>query len=172
MPPASMSSRLCPSAIINSIARKQGFKSLAREGIRIDVNGAPTIDLELGIGNIRKRVSVTAEAPTISTENQAIGTSRYEVQLKNLPTNVREVQALVGQTAGVPFATTDTVGGFAQGSRSAMQVVSNGAQLNPVQTTAWPAIDGIGRRADLTVPSTEAIAEVRWVTNGASAEYA
>ena len=69
--------------------------------------------------------------------------------------------------------TTDTVGGnFAQGSRSAMQVMADGAQLNPFQTTAWPAIDGIGRRADLTIPSTEAIAEVRWVTYGGSAEYA
>ena len=133
----------------------------------------PPLDLELGVGNVNERVSVTAEAPTINTENQAIGNSRYEVQLKNLPTNVREVQALVGQTAGVPFGTTDTVGGnFAQGSRSAMQVMSDGAQLNPFQTTAWPAIDGIGRRADLTVPSTDAIAEVKWVTNGGSAEYA
>ena len=86
---------------------------------------------------------------------------------------MREVQALVGQTAGVPFGTTDTVGGnVQQGSRSAMQVLSDGAQLNPFQTTAWPAIDGIGRRADLTVPSIEAIAEVQWVTNGGSAEYA
>jgi hypothetical protein len=154
-------------------ARKEGFKALTRESVRIDVNAAPTLDLELGVGNVDERVNVTAEAPTISTENQAIGNSRYEVQLKNLPTNVREVQALVGQTAGVPFGTTDTVGGnFAQGGRSAMQVVSDGAQLNPFQTTAWPAIDGIGRRADLTVPSTEAIAEVRWVSNGGSAEYA
>jgi len=154
-------------------ARKEGFKALSREGIRIDINGAPTLDMELGVGSMNERVSVTAEAPTISTENQAIGNSRYEVQLKNLPTNVREVQALVGQTAGVPFGTTDTVGGnFAQGGRSAMQVVSDGAQLNPFQTTAWPAIDGINRRADLTIPSTEAIAEVRWVTNGGSAEYA
>ena len=154
-------------------ARKEGFKALTREDVRIDVNAAPTLDLELGVGNVNERVNVSAEAPTISTENQAIGNSRYEVQLKNLPTNVREVQALVGQTAGVPFGTTDTVGGnFAQGGRSAMQVVSDGAQLNPFQTTAWPAIDGIGRRADLTVPSTEAIAEVRWVSNGGSAEYA
>ena len=30
-------------------ARKEGFKSLAREGIRIDVNSAPTLDLELGV---------------------------------------------------------------------------------------------------------------------------
>src|SRR5581483_9396447 len=79
-------------------ARKEGFKSLSREGIRIDVNSAPTIDLQLGVGNLNESVSVTTEAPTIDTENQAIGNSRYEVQMKNLPTNVREVQALVGQT--------------------------------------------------------------------------
>src|SRR5689334_10380134 len=59
-------------------ARKEGFKSLTREGIRIDVNAAPTLDLELGVGNISERVSVTAEAPTISTENAAVGNSRYE----------------------------------------------------------------------------------------------
>src|SRR4030095_3406206 len=90
-----------------------------------------------------------------------------------LPVIVREVQTLVGQTAGVPYGNTDTVGGtFNQGGRSAMQVMADGAQLNPFQTTAWPAIDGIGRRADLTVPGIDSIAEVKGITNGGSAEYA
>jgi hypothetical protein len=154
-------------------ARKEGFKSAVQLGIRIDVNSSPAINLRLDVGNVTERVNVTAAAPTIDTESQAIGNSRYETQLKNLPIIVREVQALVGQTAGVPYGTTDTVGGnFAQGGRSAMQVLSDGAQLNPFQTTAWPAIDGIGRRADLTVPSIDAIQEVKWIVNGGSAEYA
>jgi len=154
-------------------ATKEGFKTLSRTGIRIDVNASPTLDLRLELGAVSERINVDAQAVTINTENQSIGNSRYEVQLKNLPLVVREVQALVGQTAGVPFGTTDTVGGnVQQGSRSGMQVLSDGAQLNPFQTTAWPAIDGIGRRADLTVPSVDAIAEVKWVTNGGSAEYA
>ena len=29
--------------------RKEGFKALTREGVRIDVNAAPTLDLELGV---------------------------------------------------------------------------------------------------------------------------
>lgn len=154
-------------------ARKEGFKASLQSGIRIDVNSSPAIDVRLDIGNVTERINVAAVAPTIDTESQAIGNSRYEVQLKNLPIIVREVQALVGQTAGVPYGTTDTVGGnYAQGGRSAMQVLSDGAQLNPLQTTAWPAIDGIGRRADLTVPGVDAIQEVKWVTNGGSAEYA
>ncbi|MGH9632165.1 MAG: TonB-dependent receptor domain-containing protein, partial [Bryobacteraceae bacterium] len=46
------------------------------------------------------------------------------------------------------------------------------AQLNPFQTTGWPAIDGIGRRADLSMPSMDALQEVRWAANGGNAEYA
>ena len=154
-------------------ARKEGFKTASRSGLRIDAGASPVLDLQLEIGSISERIDVSAQALALNTESQAIGNSRYEAQLKNLPIIVREVQALVGQTAGVPYGTSDTVGGnFAQGGRSAMQVLSDGAQLNPFQTTAWPAIDGIGRRADLTVPGVDAIAEVKWVTNGGSAEFA
>jgi len=153
-------------------AQKAGFKALSHSGIRIDVNSAPTIDLQLEVGALNERVNVSAAAPTIDTENQAVGNSRYEIQLKSLPIIVREVQALVGQTAGVPYGTTDTVGGnYQQGGRSSMQVLSDGTQLDPFQTTGWPAIDGIGRRADLTIPGVDSVAEVKWVTNGGSAEY-
>ncbi|HUS07591.1 MAG TPA: TonB-dependent receptor, partial [Bryobacteraceae bacterium] len=153
-------------------ASHQGFKRMTRTGVRVDANAMVNMDLNLEVGEVSERVTVSAEAPTVNTESQAIGNSRYEVQLKNLPIIVREVQALVGQTAGVPYGTTDTVGGsFQQGGRSAMQVLSDGTQLNPLQTTAWPAIDGIGRRADLTIPGIDSIAEVRWVTSGGSAEY-
>jgi hypothetical protein len=153
-------------------ARKEGFKAVSRSGIRLDVNSSPTVDLTLEVGNVTERITIEGAAPLVDTESQAIGNSRYEVQLKNLPIIVREIQALVGQTAGVPYGTTDTVGGnVQQGGRSAMQVLADGAQLNPLQTTAWPAIDGIGRRADLTVPGVDSIAEVKWITNGGSAEY-
>ncbi|MDP2996145.1 MAG: TonB-dependent receptor [Bryobacterales bacterium] len=154
-------------------ARKEGFKTASRSGLRIDVSASPVLDLQLEVGSLSDRIDVSAQAIALNTESQAIGNSRYEAQLRNLPIIVREVQALVGQTAGVPYGTTDTVGGnFAQGGRSSMQVLSDGAQLNPFQTTAWPAIDGIGRRADLTLPGVDAIAEVKWVTNGGSAEFA
>ncbi|MSV29114.1 MAG: carboxypeptidase regulatory-like domain-containing protein [Bryobacterales bacterium] len=152
--------------------RREGFKAVTRTGLRIDVNAALTVDLRLEVGSISERITVEATAATIETESQAIGNSRYQVQLKNLPIIVREVQALVGQTAGVPYGSTDTIGGnVQQGGRSAMQVMADGAQLNPFQTTSWPSIDGIGRRADLTLPSVDSIAEVRWVTNGGSAEF-
>jgi hypothetical protein len=153
--------------------RKDGFKLATQDRARVDVNSAATIDVLLEVGNVAESVTVQAQASAIETENAAVGNSRYETQLKQLPVIVREVQTLVGQTAGVPYGNTDTVGGtFNQGGRSAMQIVADGAQLNPFQTTGWPAVDGIGRRADLSMPSMDALQEVRWATNGGNAEYA
>ena len=152
--------------------RKEGFKTASRTDIRVDVNSAETIDMQLDLGNVSEQITIQAQTLAIETENATVGNSRYETQLKQLPVIVREVQTLVGQTAGVPYGNTDTVGGtFNQGSRSAMQIVADGAQLNPFQTTGWPAVDGIGRRADLSMPSLDALQEVRWATNGGNAEY-
>ena len=152
--------------------RKEGFKAATRSEVRVDVNAAATVDVQLEIGSMTESVTVQGQAPVIETETAAVGNSRYETQLKQLPVIVREIQTLVGQTAGVPYGTTDTVGGtFNQGGRSAMQIVADGAQVNPLQTTGWPAIDGIGRRADLSLPSMDALQEVRWATNGGNAEY-
>lgn len=152
--------------------KKDGFKSVSRSGLTIDVNTTLTVDITLEPGSVTERITVEATAGIIQTENASIGNSRYEVQLKNLPVIVREIQTLVGQTAGVPAGVTDVIGGtFNQGGRSAMQIASDGASVNAFQTTAWPAIDGIGRRADLSIPSVDAIAEVKFVSGGANAEF-
>lgn len=152
--------------------RKEGFKAVSRRNLRIDVNSSLTLDAVLEVGSVAESVTVQERPVAIETESAAIGNSRYEVQLKNLPVIVREIQTLVGQTAGVPAGSTDVVGGtFNQGGRSAMQVTADGAQVNPFQTTGWPAIDGIDRRADLNIPSIDAIAEVRFTSSGGNAEY-
>ncbi|MFO0502881.1 MAG: carboxypeptidase regulatory-like domain-containing protein [Acidobacteriota bacterium] len=152
--------------------KKDGFKTVSRSGLNIDVNTTLTVDVALEPGSVTERITVEATAGIIQTESASIGNSRYEVQLKNLPVMVREIQTLVGQTAGVPMGSTDVMGGtFNQGGRSAMQVGSDGASVSSFQTTAWPAIDGIGRRADLSMPSIDAIAEVKFVSGGANAEF-
>jgi len=153
-------------------ASKAGFKTATEPGVVIDINSALTLNLQLQIGEVQQEVTVTGAPPIIDTENEEIGNYRFQQQLKNLPIIVREVQTLVGQTAGVPYGSTDTVGGtFQNGNRSAMQVLADGGQLNPFQTTAYPAIDGIGRRADLTMPNMDTIGEFKLVTNGGSAQY-
>ncbi len=72
-------------------ARKEGFKTASRSGLRIDAGASPVLDLQLEIGSISERIDVSAQALALNTESQAIGNSRYEAQLKNLPIIVREV---------------------------------------------------------------------------------
>jgi hypothetical protein len=160
---------------------KQGFKTLKQQNVVIDINGGLTLNLALSVGSVNEEVTVTGAPPLIDSENQELGNYRFSEQLVNMPIIVREVQTLVGQTPGVPYGTgvkvasdTDTVGGtFNSGgsSRSAMVVLSDGTQLNSFQTTGYPAIDGIQRRADLPVPNIDTINQFKLVTNGASAEY-
>ncbi len=160
---------------------KPGFSTVRQPDITININSALTVNISMSVGNVSQAVTVTGAPPTIDTENAELGNYRFSTQLENLPLIVREVQTVVGQTPGVPYGTgvkvagdTDTVGGtFNPGgsSRSAMVVLSDGTQLNSFQTTGYPAIDGIQRRADLPVPNIDTISEFKLVTNGSSAQY-
>jgi hypothetical protein len=76
--------------------RKEGFKLTTRSDVRVDVNSTATVDLTLQVGSITESITVEVYAADIETENAVVGNSRYELQLKQLPVIVREVQTLVG----------------------------------------------------------------------------
>lgn len=163
-----------PIGVYRLEARKEGFKTITRTRVQVDVNSALTLDLRFEVGAVSDSVTVEAAAATIETENQAIGSSRYSQQVSNLPVLVREVHQLIGLSAGVSVGLRGTAAGNYSpggGQRTPWQLISDGAQLNQSGTNNWNGVDGIGRRADLNVPNMDAVAEVRFVTNGANAEY-
>ncbi|MEO5821699.1 MAG: TonB-dependent receptor, partial [Vicinamibacteraceae bacterium] len=149
------------------------FAPVELRDVILDVGERRSLALALSVGQVGETVVVQAGASVIQSDSGAIGNSRYDAQIKGLPVVVRDVQSLIGLTAGVPAGSTSTLGGgFARGNRSGVQVLADGVQVNPMQTEAWPAIDGIGRRADLNIPGLDTLTEVKVVTNGANAEYA
>lgn len=153
--------------------RMEGFAPVELRDVALDVGERRNIVLTLTIGAVGETVVVQGGASVIQSDSGAIGNSRYEAQIRNLPVAVREVQQMIGLTAGVPQGSTSSVGGtFGRNNRSAVQVIADGVQVNPLQTEGWPAIDGIGRRADLNIPGLDTVTEVKVVTNGANAEYA
>ncbi len=153
--------------------RMESFAPVELRDVVLDVGERRNVLLTLTIGSVGETVVVNAGASVIQADSGAIGNSRYEAQIKNLPVSVREVQQMIGLTAGVPQGSTSSVGGtVSHGFRSAVQVIADGVQVNPLQTEAWPAIDGIKRRADLNIPGLDTLTEVKVVTNGANAEYA
>src|SRR5262245_50177556 len=64
--------------------RKEGFKAVTRNDVRVDVNSAATVDVRLEVGAMTESVTVQGQAAPIETETAAVGNSRYEAQLKQL----------------------------------------------------------------------------------------
>ena len=77
--------------------KKEGFKAVSRTNLIIDVNTGLTIDVVLEPGSVSEKITVEATGAVIQTENASIGNSRYEVQIKNLPVIVREIQIRIVQ---------------------------------------------------------------------------
>ena len=50
-----------------------GFQRFVREGIAVNVNTAPRIEVTLQLGNLSETISVTGESPLLQTENASVG---------------------------------------------------------------------------------------------------
>ena len=51
----------------------RGFKPMRREGIRLATGETARVDLELAVGEVRERVTVTADATVLRAETARIG---------------------------------------------------------------------------------------------------
>src|SRR5258708_6463715 len=66
-----------------------GFKSYSRTGIVLQVNGSPTINVELSLGTVEETVQVQAESPLIETRNMGVGQVMDNKRIQELPLNGR-----------------------------------------------------------------------------------
>src|SRR6187551_1499987 len=51
----------------------QGFNTYVQEGIVLQVNTNPTIDIGLSVGNVGEQVTVIAESSTVETRSMGVG---------------------------------------------------------------------------------------------------
>jgi hypothetical protein len=92
-------------------AQKEGFRTEVRTGITLAVGQEATVDLVLGVGEIRQQVTVSGEAPLVSatpTETAGLVGKR---QIKNLPLNGRSYDELLTLNPGVVNFTWEKTGG-------------------------------------------------------------
>lgn len=99
---------------------KPGFKTATRPDIKLDVAQIARVDVALVIGEVRDTVTVTAEAPVLSSESAVVGQVIGTRKILDLPLNGRDFTQL---TTLVPGA------------------ISRGRSLKPRARTGW-----IGRR--------------------------
>lgn len=102
--------------------QKEGFKAATRPGIQLEVAQIARIDVALVIGEIKDTVTVTAEAPILTSETAVVGQVIGSKKMLDLPLNGRDFTQLA----------TLVPGAIGRGTNSSMQAPSmsvNGARV-------------------------------------------
>jgi hypothetical protein len=73
----------------------QGFNAYVQEGIVLQVNTNPTIDVALAVGNIGEQVTVTASSTTVETRSTGVGQVIDNQQVTQMPLNGRQATELI-----------------------------------------------------------------------------
>jgi hypothetical protein len=81
--------------------RAIGFKTIVREGIKLDVGDNARMDFSLRLGDFRTEVTVHGDAPLINSENASVGTVIDSDTIDQMPLNGRGIQALIELSPGV-----------------------------------------------------------------------
>jgi len=92
-------------------AGKSGFQEEIRSGIRLVVGQEATVDLKLQVSTVQAAVTVTGDAPIVSTTTKDISGLVGEQQVKDLPLNGRSYDLLLSLNPGVVNFTWMKTGG-------------------------------------------------------------
>lgn len=153
-------------------ASKQGFKTITREPINLQVEGSLKINLTLEVGNETQKVTVTARTPLVQAETTSLGSVVDERETTQIPLNGRNpmnLAALVpsvvpqGQSQQNPNGTNPFAwGNYQIGGGMANQSITflDGAPIN----TEYINITAL-------VPTQDSLQEFKVDTNNLSAEY-
>ena len=97
-------------------AAAQGFKTVERPNIQIEVATDLTVDLALPAGQVTETVVVTEEVPLVNTTSSTLGGTLSNAEINDLPLNGRNYENLLQLRPGVErypgggFSTTSTNG--------------------------------------------------------------
>jgi Carboxypeptidase regulatory-like domain/TonB dependent receptor len=116
-----------------------GFKKEVRDGITLQANEHPLIDLTLQIGSAAETVSVTADAPLIDTANASVGQVISTKEVEDLPVNGRTPITLVELAVGVvPTSQPSQIHPFDNSGASSWSIGGTPAQASEVLLDGSP----------------------------------
>ena len=90
---------------------KSGFQEEIRGGIHLVVGQEASVDFRLHVGEVQQRITVTEEAPMVSTTTRDISGLVGEQQVKDLPLNGRSYDLLLPLNPGIVNFTWMKTGG-------------------------------------------------------------
>ncbi len=145
----------------------EGFRSINRTGIILQVDQAATVDFVMELGAVTEQIEVTADAVQLNTVDASRGQVIENQRIVEMPLNGRDYNQLALLSAGTVQPVGGRFGGFSSGGQRTTQnnylldgVDNNGAELAGAQ-----------RRGEMVRPSIDAIQEFKVQTNAYAAEY-
>jgi hypothetical protein len=155
---------------------KEGFSSLTRTGITLEVGQEATIDVTLEVGSPAQTVTVAEEAPLVQTTSSTMGGLVNEQQVANLPLNGRNLITLTLMQAGVTQTTVIPATTIGSALSTGVTISNNGM---PIHSNSY-MLDGANMIGVFTFNNSsiigttmgvDGVKEYNVVTNTPSAEY-
>lgn len=143
-----------------------GFKTVTRRGVLIEVAVPRTIDVMLEIGGVTEQVTVQAESPVLQRTTPTVTRRLSGGEIEAVPTSTRNFTHLLTATAGVsadipPVGSNDT--GAISPSVNGTKQTSNSVLYNGVDITSM--LSNTGTLDEGLAPAPETVEEVKLQTS-------
>jgi hypothetical protein len=151
-------------------ATLQGFRTYVQNGIILQVNSNPVINISLEIGALSEQIEVQANAAMVETRSTGVGQVIENQRVLELPLNGRQVTDLLLISPGVAVNTT---GGFTS-NRSYPTVpisISGGTPGSTVYVMDGGSHNDPATNFNLPVPFPDALQEFKVETSALPARY-
>ena len=152
-------------------AELQGFKKVARQNVKVDVNTTVRVDLSLTVGQMTEEVTVSAESPVLQTDRTDTGRILESKMVSELPlTFNRNFQGLIVTVPGATRPHRDHSAFF--NSQDSLGVEING-QPRMANNTLIEGLDDNQKTGLLQViiPAADALETVSIATSNYDAEF-
>jgi hypothetical protein len=148
----------------------QGFNTYSREGIVLQVQSNPTIDITLTVGGVQEAISVVANAEMVETKTTAVGQVIDNARVIEMPLNGRvatELIFLAGLATSAPAQDLNTNKNYptvtisvAGGQANGMTYIMDGGTFNDPFNNL-----------NLPTPNPDALQEFKVETSALPARY-
>jgi hypothetical protein len=145
-------------------ASAEGFQSVVKTNIELQVQQAARVDFTLAVGSTNQTIEVSGTAALLNTEDATVGTVIEQKRIVDLPLNGRNFFSLVALSPNVTYGFTPAqqASGRLGGTRSTLTMSLSGARA----TWANYTLDGITNtdvdfNTYIVLPSVDALQEFK-----------
>src|SRR5438105_2245429 len=146
-----------------------GFRTFAQTGIVLEVNGNPTFNVTMEVGQVSEQVEVQANAALVETRNVGVSAVIESERILELPLNGRQVTDLITLT-GAAVQTTIGISDLSMPG-SASIAVAGGFTSSTVYVLDGALHNDLYDNLNLPLPFPDALQEFKVETSALSAQY-